>query len=595
MDPIRFYGLDIPNESEDDDELAGDDLDDQDYEPSGNSTRRRNVIIYPSDSDEDSSDEGEQASVDPLAAGPSRSQTKRKNIPVRLNWQDKSLDYNEADCAFLGDQNIPQEIKDLDTPLQFFLYLFTPDTIEYITQEMCRYSEQTRGSALGMTGKELEKFIGVLIYMSIMHFPTTRHYWNSCSSFTPISNAMTCNRFEELKRFLHFTNNEDTVPINDPNYDKLQRIRPLINKIHERLLLLPREEYLAIDEQVIPTKARSTLKNYNPKKPHKWGYKAFVLSGASGLTYDFELYAGAQSNVVLEGQTDLGVSSNVAMRLSSSIPQNMNYKLFFDNWYTSLQLMAELHKKGILPLGTVNRKRLPNHDLPNAGQMTKKGRGFSVEKVVEVEDVDISVVTWLDNKVVNFASTYVGKYPEGEVQRFSRKKKIFETVPCPKAVLIYNRYMGGVDLLDSMLGYYRIKVRSKKWYHKIFFHMIDLTCVNSWILWRKTHEQYMPLLDFKLLLAEALTRANQAFYTPTRNRGRPAAEEPKRKRKRRIDLPLPEIANDGLDHLPAYTHERQLCKMYGCSGKSYIKCEKCNIHLCLNKDRNCFKSFHLTE
>lgn len=175
MDPIRFYGLDIPNESEDDDdELVGDDPDDQDYDPSGNSTRRRNVIIFPSDSDEDSSsDEGEQASVDPLAAGLSRSQAKRKNIPVRLNWQDKSLDYSEADCAFLGDQNIPQEIKDLDTPLQFFLYLFTPDTIEYITQEMCRYSEQTRGSALGMTGKELEKFIGVLIYMSIMHFPTT--------------------------------------------------------------------------------------------------------------------------------------------------------------------------------------------------------------------------------------------------------------------------------------------------------------------------------------------------------------------------------------------------------------------------------------
>lgn len=109
------------------------------------------------------------------------------------------------------------------------------------------------------------------------------------------------------------------------------------------------------------------------------------------------------------------------MRLSSSIPQNMNYKLFFDNWYTSLKLMAELHKKGIFPLGTVNRKRLPNHDLwkimvrPFRWTNDKKGRGFSVENVVEVEDVDISVVTWLDNKVVNLASTYVGKYPEGSV------------------------------------------------------------------------------------------------------------------------------------------------------------------------------------
>lgn len=42
--------------------------------------------------------------------------------------------------------------------------------------------------------------------------------------------------------------------------------------------------------------------------------------------------------------------------------------------------MAVLHKKGILPLGTVNRKRLHNYDLPNAAQMTKKGRGYSIEK-----------------------------------------------------------------------------------------------------------------------------------------------------------------------------------------------------------------------
>ncbi|CAF4946046.1 unnamed protein product [Pieris macdunnoughi] len=44
---------------------------------------------------------------------------------------------------------------------------------------------------------------------------------------------------------------------------------------------------------------------------------------------------------------------------------------------------------------------------------------------------------------------------------------------------------------------------------------------------------------------QSLTRANQEFYTPTRSRGRPAAVEPLRKRRRRIELPLPEIANDG--------------------------------------------------
>jgi len=31
---------------------------------------------------------------------------------------------------------------------------------------------------------------------------------------------------------------------------------------------------------------------YLPKKPHKWGYKVYVLSGISGYAYDIELYAG---------------------------------------------------------------------------------------------------------------------------------------------------------------------------------------------------------------------------------------------------------------------------------------------------------------
>lgn len=42
-------------------------------------------------------------------------------------------------------------------------------------------------------------------------------------------------------------------------------------------------------------------------------------------------------------------------------------------------------------------------------------------------------------------------------------------VPFPKAITIFNKYMGGVDLLNYMLGYYRITFRFNKWYKKIFF------------------------------------------------------------------------------------------------------------------------------
>ena len=48
----------------------------------------------------------------------------------------------------------------------------------------------------------------------------------------------------------------------------------------------------------------------------------------------------------------------------------------------------------------------------------------------------------------------------------------------PNIVSMYNKSMGGVDLLDS-LALYPIKIRSKKWYHCIVFHMLDLILVES--------------------------------------------------------------------------------------------------------------------
>lgn len=123
MDPKRFYGIAIPQDSDEDsdeeEERFVDDPDDEDYNPRGDSRERRNIIIYPSDSDsENTSDED-----DPLAPGPS--QSRPRTVSKKLNpfiWQEKSMQYDETAIAFLGDDIMPQEIKQLDTPLQYFLY-----------------------------------------------------------------------------------------------------------------------------------------------------------------------------------------------------------------------------------------------------------------------------------------------------------------------------------------------------------------------------------------------------------------------------------------------------------------------------------------
>ena len=63
----------------------------------------------------------------------------------------------------------------------------------------------------------------------------------------------------------------------DANCDRLFKIRPLLDHLLPIYQQLPQQQVLCIDEQMVPFKGRSVLKQYLPMKPHKWGYKLFVL------------------------------------------------------------------------------------------------------------------------------------------------------------------------------------------------------------------------------------------------------------------------------------------------------------------------------
>ena len=58
----------------------------------------------------------------------------------------------------------------------------------------------------------------------------------------------------------------------------------------------------------------------------------------------------------MPGNKDIGASGNIVMQLDSVIPKNQGHKLYFYNWFTSINLQVELEKIGIHSLGTVRRK-----------------------------------------------------------------------------------------------------------------------------------------------------------------------------------------------------------------------------------------------
>ena len=148
--------------------------------------------------------------------------------------------------------------------------------------------------------------------------------------------------------------------------------------------------------------------------------------------------------------------------------------------------------------------------------------------------------------------------------------------------------MGRIDLLDSLLGYYCIKIKSKKWYHRWFFHLLDMTVVKAWLLWRRKKGNTASLVNFKLTLADLLCRYQKNIST---KHSSPSIESGNRTGPK-VQVPTAAISRDGYAHWPEFNDSRFRCKYRKCALLTYVQCEICNVALCLNKERNCFREFH---
>nr|XP_047124846.1 piggyBac transposable element-derived protein 3-like [Hydra vulgaris] len=164
---------------------------------------------------------------------------------------------------------------------------------------------------------ELVQFIGILYLMSIVKLPSTRMYWSNELYFEKVAAVMTLNRFEKIKLFFH-CNDDRQRPENCT--DKLYKIRPIINMLKESFISLKHDEILCIDEQVVPFKGRSSLKQYNPHKPKKWGFKFYILASVDGLVNNFEIHSGSID--VCVGQPDLKASGNIVMHLLVNVSRH---------------------------------------------------------------------------------------------------------------------------------------------------------------------------------------------------------------------------------------------------------------------------------
>ena len=130
---------------------------------------------------------------------------------------------------------------------------------------------------------------------------------------------------------------------------------------------------------------------------------------------------------------------------------------------------------------------------------------------------------------------------------------------------------------------------------KIFFHILDLTAVNAWLLYqlefKRTHhgEKHLDLYHFKRSVSEVWIKQNNSrgdiSYRELRHgAGRPGEQVPRA------------LRFDGKEHLPhcfsGYI-DRHRCQL--CKAQTNMYCTTCEVFLCCMAKRNCYIPFHTED
>ena len=216
--------------------------------------------------------------------------------------------------------------------------------------------------------------------------------------------------------------------------------------------------------------------------------------------------------------------------------------------------------------------------------VVKKG-----ECVVYYESLtNIMVTKWKDKKDVHMMLTFVNDR-ETQVRRAGKDKMI------PSVVDIYNCSMGGVDKSDQMMTLYNVERKHvKKWYKKIFYHLINQCAFNAHILHKVKGGRLTPL-KFRQELLKSLFEKYPTHEAPVGQHGRSAQNDTSLRLTGR-HFPA-YVKSKGEKEIPTGCNEytkgkrkpRRRCVVCPKRKDTRFICETCDVGLCAVP---CFKNYH---
>ena len=343
---------------------------------------------------------------------------------------------------------------------------------------------------------------------------------------------------------------------------------------------------------MISYKGRLSFIQYLPKKPHKWGMKAWVLAvSLNGYSCGWKLYTGKDGS-----SGGPGLAHRVVMNLADDHRlEGKGYLIYTDNFYSSPNFFQALTDKGFGPCGTARKDR---RGIP----LSIRNAGLQRGEIASSVDDGVLALKWRDKRDVMMLSTFHDTHMVAKTRRSRSAEGGVEVVQKPAVVEDYNQHMGGVDkgtcllhvhanskhvchislfcftLADQLVIYYEFSHRSVKWWKRVFFHLLDVAIVNCHLLFKSVTGSKLSQLDFRVAVAKGLMEGLER-QRPRRSAGTQALPL------RLTERPFPEPVPDSKRPDRAVCSDRAAHKRH----QTGYRCKICHTHLCLY---TCFERYH---
>lgn len=495
-------------------------------------------------------------------------------------------------------------------PMDFLKLFWTDECMTQFVTNTNLYAQSTQEKDwIDVDINELWVFFAIVLFLGMNRVPARREIWNPKSLFCSrdVIKWMKLQRFEDILRNLHwenvteFTSAEQKVK---SKQDPFWKVATLADELASRFQShFNCGQDIDVDEQGIPAKCRHSSIQYNKDKPYKWFFKIYSLNdAATSYMSNFYLFRGKDA----ERSTDVAASTFPVLKLLEPVQyQGRNHICFVDNYFMSEKLAERLLERGIHSCGTVrtNRvKRLKTYWFTKSGE--KKGirgaiKSWQISK-------DLWATSWCDKKPVNMLHTFETCWEPCQRNSRDRTTNLYrkQEFNRPTVIKWYNRGMGGTDQFDQRLSYYRPNIKSRRWPHRVYFHFLNCSVVNAFILFKilnsaNTRQPIKTQLDFALNLVREMVRMNPV---PSLSDVPALSDDvfPTAICQSGTAMSIP--ADFSRPHYPLYCPENprtekrfyRTCRIPGCTRRTSFLCDTCHLPFCMeaSSSTNHFIEFH---